>query len=185
MSVERTDERLLLLEISRGDKVAFRQLYEQTSPLMFAIALRLLRNQSLAEEIIQEVYVSVWSIAAQYHTERGSVKTWLSTITRNRCIDQLRKTSPALHMSDDFDGLVDERADPLFGVIADSHKMQLSICIDHLKQEQRQSIFLAFFDGLTHQQIATEMAVPLGSTKTWIRRGLEALRQCMGGLAND
>lgn len=186
MTVKINDERLLLLEISRGNTEAFKQLYEQTSPLMFAIALRLLRKRELAEEIIQEVYVSVWHIAGEYHTERGSVKTWLSTITRNRCIDILRKPSYSASLFTESDeDLASDIDDPLHKVIAFHNDAQLSICIDHLKQEQKKSISLAFFEGMTHQQVAMAMAIPLGSAKTWIRRGLEALKQCMGVNQHD
>ncbi len=175
------DEQQLLLQISHGSRQAFRQLYEQTSPLLFAVALRLLRKRELAEEILQEVYVTLWHVAGQYHTERGSVRTWLATMTRNRCIDHLRKVTPLSLSTPLEDDDIVSYDDPLARLIDHSHHMQLSICIGELTLEQRQCISLAFFEGLTHQQVAAQLAVPLGSAKTWIRRGLDALKRCMGG----
>jgi len=172
------DEQQLLLQISHGSRQAFRQLYEQTAPLMFAVALRLLRKRELAEEILQEVYVTLWHVAGQYHTERGSVRTWLSTMTRNRCIDYLRKGVLPSSSLDEVEIAVDD--DPLARLIDHHHQMQLSVCISELSLEQRQCISLAFYEGLTHQQVAAQLAVPLGSAKTWIRRGLDALKRCMG-----
>ena len=174
------DERVLLLKVSRGDKVAFRQLYEQVSPLLYAVALRLLKRREAAEEVVQDVFLTLWHAADQYDISRGSVKTWLSTITRNRCIDRLRR-QPAAYLEQDTDELAaDERDDPLNQALSKEDVALLTECFETLDEQQRRCVSLAFFDGMTHQQVATSLDVPLGSAKTWTRRGLNVLKKCMG-----
>lgn len=175
-----TDERVLLLKISRGDQLAFRELYDQTSPQLYAVALRLLRRRDVAEDVVQEVFLTLWHAADQYDMARGSVRTWLSTITRNRCIDRLRR-APIPISEVEADELPDQYADdPLQSALTDADLSVLAECLEDLNEQQRRSISLAYFDGLTHQDVAARMDVPLGSAKTWIRRGLDVLRKCMG-----
>jgi RNA polymerase sigma-70 factor (ECF subfamily) len=177
------DERALLLKIGHGDREAFRELYDQTSPQLFAVALRLLRKRDAAEEVIQEVFLTLWHAADQYDIDRGSVRTWMSTITRNRCIDRIRRTpQETLPLLDDDESLTSENDDPLSHVLAQDHQQLLSVCLDGLDSQQRQCVSLAFFDGMTHQEVASHLTVPLGSAKTWIRRGLDFLKKCMGAV---
>lgn len=182
MFAETLDERALLLQIGQGNRNAFRQLYDQASPQLFAVALRLLRKRDVAEEVLQEVFLTLWHAADQYDIERGSVRTWLSTITRNKCIDRIRRTPvETLPLLDD-DILASEKDDPLAHVLDQDHHAMLSVCLDGLDNQQRQCVSLAFFDGMTHQEVAAHLTVPLGSAKTWIRRGLDFLKKCMGAV---
>ncbi|WP_410210752.1 sigma-70 family RNA polymerase sigma factor [Aquirhabdus sp.] len=176
------DEQTLLLQIGQGNRQAFRQLYDQTSPHLFAVALRLLRKRDSAEEVLQEVFLTIWHAADQYDIERGSVRTWLSTITRNRCIDRIRRAPVETLPLQDDDALTSEKDDPLTHVLYQDHHALLSVCLGELDEQQRHCVSLAFFDGMTHQEVATHLTVPLGSAKTWIRRGLEFLKKCMGAL---
>ena len=108
------------------------------------------------------------------------MRTWLSTITRNRCIDRLRRAPVPLSEVEAND-LPDQQADdPLQSALTDADLSVLAECLEDLNDQQRRSISLAYFDGLTHQDVAARMDVPLGSAKTWIRRGLDVLRKCMG-----
>lgn len=176
------DERVLILKVSRGDKAAFRDLYEQMSPQMYGVALRLMRRRDVAEDIVQEVFLTLWHAADQYDTSRGSVRTWLSTITRNRCIDHLRK-QPAQTV--DLDEVPLEACagfDPLTATLSEDDIKMLTECLSGLNEQQRCAVLLAYFDGWTHQQVAEQMKAPLGSAKTWIRRGLDSLKKCMGVL---
>ncbi len=178
-----TDEQALLLQIGQGNRTAFRQLYDQTSPQLFAIALRLMKKQDMAEEILQEVFLTLWHVSDQYNTERGSVRTWLSTITRNRCIDRIRRLPAEQVLLLNEETMISEMAsdhdDPLAHAMQADHQALLSMCMQGLDDQQRQCVSLAFFDGMTHQQVASHLTVPLGSAKTWIRRGLEFLKKCM------
>lgn len=178
-----TDEQALLLQIGQGNRIAFRQLYDQTSPQLFAIALRLMKKQDMAEEVLQEVFLTLWHVSDQYNTERGSVRTWLSTITRNRCIDRIRR-QPAeqvllLNEETMIPDIASDHDDPLAHAMQADHQALLSLCMQGLDDQQRQCVSLAFFDGMTHQQVANHLTVPLGSAKTWIRRGLDFLKKCM------
>jgi RNA polymerase sigma-70 factor (ECF subfamily) len=172
------DERALLLQISQGSRTAFRQLYDQTSPQLYAVALRLLRKKEHAEEVLQDVFLTLWHAADQYDTERGSVRTWLSTITRNRCIDRMRRNELATETLEE-DVIAGDKSDPLEHVLDQDHHALLSACLEGLDQQQRTCVSLAFYDGMTHQQVAEHLTVPLGSAKTWIRRGLDFLKKCM------
>lgn len=175
-----TDERVLLLKVSRGDKFAFRELYEQNAPQLYAVALRLMRRRDVAEDIVQEVFLTLWHAADQYDSARGSVRTWLSTITRNRCIDRLRRQPANTVDLEDVQLTADERDDPLEQALSRDHLAALSQCLGELNDQQKRAVSLAYFDGLTHQEVAQQMVVPLGSAKTWIRRGLDFLKKCMG-----
>ena len=173
------DERLLLLQIGQGNRQAFKQLYDQSAPHLFAVALRLLRKRDAAEEVLQEVFLTLWHAADQYDIERGSVRTWMSTITRNRCIDRIRRMPADTLPFDDENALASENNEPLAQVLSADHHALLTVCLDGLDDHQRECVSLAFFEGMTHQQIATHLTVPLGSAKTWIRRGLDFLKKCM------
>ncbi len=174
------DERVLILKVSRGDKAAFRELYEQTSPQLYGVALRLLRRRDLAEDMVQEVFLTLWHAADQYDVSRGSVRTWLSTITRNRCIDYLRRQPAHQENADEIPLEACAGFDPQQATLSADDIKILSECLSELNEQQRCAVLLAYFDGSTHQQVAQQMQSPLGSVKTWIRRGLDALKNCMG-----
>lgn len=177
------DEQRLLLEITQGSRSAFKQLYEQTSPLLYAVALKIVKKQDMAEEVLQEVYLTIWHAASQYNIERGSVRTWLSTITRNRCIDRLRRTPKESALDSHHENeLVATTLDPLQCAENADDQNLLMLCLDRLDEKQRACVSLAFFEGMTHQEVAGHLTVPLGSAKTWIRRGLDVLKKCMEAL---
>lgn len=174
------DERVLILKVSQGDKAAFRELYEQVSPQLYGVALRLLRRRDLAEDMVQDVFLTLWHAADQYDVSRGSVRTWLSTITRNRCIDYLRRQPAPASNIDEVPLEACAGFDPQQAVLSADDIKILSECLSELNDQQRCAVLLAYFDGSTHQQVAQQMQSPLGSVKTWIRRGLDALKNCMG-----
>lgn len=183
MAASAPDERTLLLQTSHGDRQAFQQLYTELSPQLYAIALRILRQRTAAEDVVQEVFITLWHAAGQYDTRRGSVRTWLSTITRNRCIDRLRRKPLATDEYDEDLLIAPDHHNPLQQVEDDDDRAALLGCLDELNDQQRQCIALAYFDGLTHQEVSSQMAIPLGSAKTWIRRGLDVLKRCMEALS--
>lgn len=175
-----------------GDRAAFATLYERTSAHLFAVVLRINRDRAQAEDILQEVYVNVWRSAQGFDAAQSQPLTWLTSIARNRAIDSLRRaqTQPQLqsvHTSadDDHDGstmydqVADESAGPLelLGRAADAR--ELSRCMAGLSAAQRQSVALAFFDGLSHAEVAAQMREPLGTVKSWVRRALLSLKACL------
>jgi RNA polymerase sigma-70 factor (ECF subfamily) len=173
-----------------ADRAAFARLYELTSGHLFAVVLRIQRDRAQAEDLLQEVYVSVWKAAASFDVARSQPLTWLTHIARNRAIDSLRRaqTQPQVEsLSRDDD---DERADPhesladpapgpldLLGQASD--RRRLGECLQHLSPPQRQSVALAFFDGLSHAEVATHLREPLGTVKSWVRRALMTLKSCL------
>jgi RNA polymerase sigma-70 factor (ECF subfamily) len=180
----------LLARAGLGDRGAFGQLYERTSGHLFAVLLRIQRDRAQAEDLLQEVYVSVWKAAASFDAARSQPLTWLTHIARNRAIDSLRRAqaqprTDSLSREED-----DERPDPqdslastdpgpldLLGQASD--KRQLSHCMEHLSPPQRQSVALAFFDGLSHAEVAEQLREPLGTVKSWVRRALQTLKGCL------
>ncbi len=177
------DEMLLLLrESARGNQKAFQYLYSKTSGRMYAVALRIMRRKDLADEVMQEAYVKIWHNASEYLSDRGAVLTWMVSILRYRAIDRLRKLKREIHMEDADnyqDQLIDNSEDPLQYIHQAGESKVLHGCLEELVDKQKQSIALAFFDGLTHEQLSAHLDAPLGTVKSWVRRGLKLLRQCL------
>jgi RNA polymerase sigma-70 factor (ECF subfamily) len=188
----------LLARAGLGDRRAFAELYDKTSGYLFGVVLRIQRDRAVAEELLQEIYVTLWRSAAGFDAARSQPLTWLTHIARNRAIDSLRRaeTQPrALSLvggggSDgDDDGedaqrraieaLPDDAAGPLELLRQASDARQLGHCMEHLSAAQRQSVALAFYDGLSHAEVAERLHQPLGTVKSWVRRALLALKGCL------
>lgn len=188
---ERSQELAQLLgRCALGDRAAFARLYERSSGHLYAVVLRIQRDRAQAEELLQEVYVSVWNAAGNFDASRSQPLTWLTHIARNRAIDSLRRagTQPrtqSLSASDDEDlpdpleAVADESAGPMALLAQAGERRDLADCLDTLTPAQRQSVALAFFDGLSHAEVAAHLHEPLGTVKSWVRRALMALRRCL------
>ena len=176
----------LLAQAALGNQRAFADLYGLTSAKLFGVALRILRRQDWAEEVLQECYVSIWNHAGDYAVQKSAPLTWMTSIVRNRCLDWLRRPQQEA-TGDEYDIAVeawqDEAPGPLERLSASSEAAALARCMQQLEGKQRQSIMLAFFHGLSHSEVAGHMKQPLGTVKTWVRRGLERLRTCLGAAA--
>jgi RNA polymerase sigma-70 factor (ECF subfamily) len=180
----------LLARTGLGDRSAFAQLYQRTSGHLFAVVLRIQRDRALAEDLLQEVYVSVWKAAAGFDAARSQPLTWLTHIARNRAIDSLRRAGAqpqieSLTRDDDDDRpdaasqLPDDSPGPLDLLHRASDARELELCLQDLSAPQRQSVALAFFDGLSHAEVADHLQQPLGTVKSWVRRALQALKSCL------
>lgn len=180
----------LLARAGLGDRAAFAQLYERTSSQLFAVVLRIQRDRGVAEDLLQEIYVGVWKAAASFDAARAQPLTWLTSIARNRAIDSLRRaqSQPRLESSsrdDDDDrpdiaeAMADDGPGPLDLLGRASDARELSQCMEHLSPPQRQSVALAFFDGLSHAEVAEQLRQPLGTVKSWVRRALMTLKGCL------
>ena len=180
----------LIARTALKDQAAFKQLYDLTVRTLLAITTRLLREQSWAEEVLQEAYVSIWNSAGNYSSAKAAPMTWLMTIARNRAMDALRSTASEranivrpLASEDGEDSgppdIADESAGPLERLMQNIDAKQLKGCLQTLEQHQRQAIALAFYDGLTHSELAAHMRQPLGTVKAWVRRGLDKLKTCL------
>lgn len=179
MDHSQADYHLTLIKaIAAGDRLAFEKLYKLTSPYLFAVALRMLRHRASAEEVLHESFITVWTNAASYNHALSAPVTWMTHIVRNRCLDILRNGYVRLReVKEEYDEeiLSSESREQDDGQVS-----RLEHCLQHLSAEQRQSISLAYYQGLSHQEIADWLTQPVGSVKSWIRRGLEHLRECVG-----
>jgi len=175
----------LLAACGRRDRQAFTRLYRSSSAKLFGVALRILRREDLAEEVLQDCYVSIWNHAQDYHPGLSAPMTWMTSIVRNRCLDRLRK--PRLEVSDSEGEMIDQAISDDPGPLAELERSKdaeaLARCLQALEARQRQAIALAFYDGLSHSELASHLRQPLGTVKTWVRRGLLRLKACLGGAA--
>jgi len=176
-----------LARMARGDHGGLEELYDRHARLIYSLALRIVRDQADAEDVVQEVFSQAWRQASRYSRTRGTVVAWLLTMTRSRAIDRLRgrRTEPA-SAADDLTGI--DRPDP--AVLQDDQLLgagraaEVRGALDELPLLQRIVIDLAFFEGLTHVEIAKRLELPLGTVKTRIRQGLLSLRNRLAGAAS-
>jgi RNA polymerase sigma-70 factor (ECF subfamily) len=167
------------------DAQAFRSLYNATSPKLFGYALRILHKRELAEEVLQESFVSIWNSARGYQSQLAAPMTWMAAIVRNKAFDALRRGDDTVEIDvDTFDSrimqaLQDPAATPIEALQMSGDAKALAHCMSMLEGLQRQVIGMAFYHDLSHSEVAQRMAVPIGTVKTWIRRSLERLKTCL------
>lgn len=176
----------LLAAVARGDRTAFAELYAATSPQLLALLLRMLQRRDWAEEALQDCYVRIWQKSDSYSPERGAPMAWLATIARYRALDLLRARRPEVSESsfDEDKASPLEREDEAPGPESLAAQREgigrLDDCMKGLIEEQRRSVLLAYYEGYTHSELARRMKAPMGTVKSWVRRGLLQLRDCMG-----
>ena len=170
----------LLARVGEEDRDAFAEVYRLTAAKLFGVCMRICGERQAAEDVLQEVYLMVWRRAGAYQRARGSPITWLATIARNRAIDWRRAQRPAAPLIGDIgDGIADPQPGAEAALLLDEHERRLHRCLDGLEDNQRQTIRAAFFGGLTYAELADQQGVPLGTAKSWVRRGLLRLRTCL------
>jgi RNA polymerase sigma factor (sigma-70 family) len=170
-----------LARVAGGDRAALQIVYQDTSAKLFGVCLRILNDRGEAEDVLQEVYLTVWRKAASFDPARASPITWLVAIARNRSIDRLRAAAGGRRM-DPIDAAHEVR-DPAPAAVelveAAQQSSRLRLCLEQLESRQSTAIRSAFLDGNTYDELAERMKVPLGTMKSWIRRGLLRLRDCL------
>jgi RNA polymerase sigma-70 factor, ECF subfamily len=172
----------LLARTALADQQAFTELYRLTSAHLYAVALRILRESAAAEEVLQESFVSIWNHAGSYVAARSQPFTWLTSIVRNRCLDQLRRREVDTVTLDDEDAgmtLKDDSPTPLEMLVSGADARAVRACVEALDAGQKQALALAFYRGLSHAELAAHLRQPLGTVKSWVRRGLERLKACL------
>jgi RNA polymerase sigma-70 factor (ECF subfamily) len=165
----------LLQRCAARDTAAFKSLYDKTSPILFARLLRMLRRRSVAEEALQDVFVRIWERASQFEVHRGRALAWMVTIARYCAIDLMRRERMTLVGADALEEIPDESA----GDASAEKPNNFDFCIGQLSDNTRTCLTLAFVEGRSHDEIARVTANPLGSVKSWIRRGLLSLKDCL------
>lgn len=170
-----------LVRVGAQDARAFRLVYRLTAAKLFGICLRICGERKAAEDVLQDVYLTVWTRAGGFDATRGSAIAWLSTIARNRSIDWRRAHRPLARADEMLAEIADDAPLASDRMLLDERERMLHLCLEALEERQRASIRTAFFDGLTYAELAERAAVPLGTMKSWVRRGLHRLRECLDG----
>jgi RNA polymerase sigma-70 factor (ECF subfamily) len=175
----------LMARVALGDQAAFARLYQESSAHLYGVAVRILKDGAAAEEVLQEAFVNVWHHAGSYAAAKSQPMTWLAAIVRNRCLDQLRRREldTVTMTADDDDGkefdLPSGDPTPVEMLLAGADAQSVRACVDALDAGQKQAIALAFYQGLSHAELADHLRQPLGTVKSWVRRGLERLKSCL------
>ena len=180
--VRRAELSGLIARVARGDRSALNAVYDRTSAKLYGVCLQIARDRDAADDILQSVYLKVWNRAGRFNPDFASPITWLCAIARNAAIDWVRKHGRPVFVAPGTAEAADAGFDEALAVMAaDEDRAQIFDCLEALSPQQQRAITLAFFDGLSHSELATTMRTPLGTTKSWIRRGLLELRGCLQG----
>ncbi len=171
----------LLLATGRGDQQAFARVYRLSASSLFAIALRTLHQRDLAEDVLQDAYLAIWKNARQFDPDRGQAMAWMITILRHRAIDRLRSRNRAPQTVATLDDIAELASHSEDGrsTFGSSVSLALRGCLEKLKDKQQEAIRLAYYYGLTHEEMADRLGSPLGTVKSWVRNGLLQLKECL------
>ena len=181
----------LLSCVALGDRAAFARLYKESSAHLFGVILRIQADRAQAEDLLQDIFVNIWRSAQTFDAARAQPLTWLTSIARNRAIDSLRrrKTEVAT-VSSQIAGGDDQDVDLLSAIASDdvgppelleqaAQARSITHCLGELSADQQQCMSLAFYKGLSHAEVAQHLAQPLGTVKSWVRRALGSLKDCL------
>jgi RNA polymerase sigma-70 factor (ECF subfamily) len=184
-----SDLMTLLDRMAKQDEVALKALYDMTSSKLFGLALRVVNKREWAEDVLQEAYMHIWRAAADYRASLSPPMAWMGLIVRSRALDFLRRrTSERMHLTQELDEYLSDTMEgdapnPMNTALASEQAWALQQCMNQLGNKQREVVSLAYLRDLSHSDLAEQLKLPLGTVKTWIRRGLEQLRGCMARFA--
>jgi len=169
----------LIARVALKDRDAFKLLYELTSAKLFGVCLRILKDRGDAEDVLQEVYVKIWNKADRFSTGQASAIAWLASVARNQSIDRYRSRRPAGDTTDEMPDVADDGPSPENAMLAKDETRRISDCLDELETRHATAIRRTYLSGWSYQEAADELEAPLNTVRTWIRRGLLSLRDCM------
>ena len=179
----------LLDRVALADEVALRELYDLTSSKLYGVAVRVVTNREWAEDVLQEAFLNIWRIAGDYKATLSPPMAWMALVVRSRGVDFLRRRNSdradAVQELDDVisDTVAGNSPNPMDTTQASEQAKALHVCLSKLDNKQREVVSLAYMRDLSHAELAEQLKLPLGTVKTWIRRGLEQLRGCMSKFA--
>ncbi len=191
MSAPTDDHQLMTLidSVAQRDEAALKALYELTARKLYGLALRVVGNAERAEDVLQESFLQIWRNAPDYRASLSPPMAWLALIVRSRSLDSLRRRAAERgHLTQELDEtladtLEGDTPDPMDTSLASQQAWALHQCLGQLEHKQREVISLAYLRDLSHGELAGQLRLPLGTVKTWIRRGLDRLRDCMARFA--
>jgi RNA polymerase sigma factor (sigma-70 family) len=191
MKTESPDSQLIALldRVALADEKALRALYELTSSKLYGVAVRVVTNREWAEDVLQEAFITIWRIAGDYKATLSPPMAWLALVVRSRGLDFLRRRASEradrMQELDDVisDTVAGDSPNPMDTAQASEQALALHQCLSQLDNKQREVVSLAYMRDMSHGELAEQLKLPLGTVKTWIRRGLEQLRGCMARLA--
>ncbi|WP_296448069.1 RNA polymerase sigma factor [Rhodoferax sp. UBA5149] len=191
MNTDAPDAELIALldRVARHDAAALKALYERCSSKLFGLALRVVRQREWAEDVLQEAFLTIWRGAGDYRASLSPPMAWMGLIVRSRGLDFLRRRSAERsHLTQELDEsmadtLAGDAPSPMDTAQASEQAWALHQCLGQLENRQREVVSLAYIRDLSHRELAEQLKLPLGTVKTWIRRGLEQLRLCMARFA--
>jgi len=177
------EDQVAIEQMARGDQAGLAELYDRHGRVVYSLALRVLRDQGDAEDVAQEVFLQAWREASRFDHARGNAVAWLLMVTRSRAIDRLRRRQarPALAVFAEPVDRPDETPAADVQMEWQSRAAEVRRAVEALPLLQRMAVELAFFEGLTHTEIADQLEVPLGTVKTRVRQGLLKMRECLAG----
>lgn len=187
--IERVAARLDPAATPGDSELALRQLYDLTSSKLYGVALRVVGNREWAEDVLQDAYLNIWRIAGDYRTALSPPMAWMGVIVRSRALDFLRRRASeradaGLELTEAItETVAGDGANPMDTTQASEQAWALHECLRKLESKQREVVSLAYLRDLSHSELAEQLKLPLGTVKTWIRRGLDQLRGCMGRFA--
>jgi RNA polymerase sigma-70 factor (ECF subfamily) len=170
----------LLAAVAKGDQAAFERLYAATRAKLYGIVLRILRRADLANEVLQETYLKIWSSAGTFDPAVASPITWMASIARNRAIDVVRRrTETSIEEEPDVMAVAAESADPLARREMSEELKRLLTCLGRLEADRQRLVLLAYYSGLSREQLARQFERPVNTIKTQLRRALADIRECL------
>lgn len=173
----------LLAKCALGDRAAFAQLYEASASKLNGIAYRILNNIDSANEVLQEAFMQIWNNATEYRSDKAQPMTWMASIVRYRAYDRIKYEKRRIEGAqiradlDNFDSIECSHKD---GVLLCEMNQQLEVCLATLETMQRESILMAYYFGYSREEISNQFDAPVNTIKSWLRRGIERLQQCLG-----
>jgi len=172
----------LLAAVAKADRTAFERLYAATRAKLYGVVLRILRRHDLADEVMQETYLKVWNSAGQFDPALSSPITWMVAIARNRAIDLVRKKTEVSieEESDVLEAAAADTPDPLAKREMTEELRRLLACMGRLDEQRRRLVLFAYYGGWSREQLASKFATPVNTVKTWLRRALIEIRECLG-----
>lgn len=179
MTTDTAELQDLLARVALRDRNAFQRLYQTAAPKLFGICLRILKDQQEAEDVLQEVFVKIWHNADRYAPQVASPQAWMNAVTRNLAIDTLRKRKPGGGDLDAAEQIADKRPGPEDDAVMRSEGRRIDSCLAELAPEKARAVRLAYVEGESYVDLAQQFEVPLNTMRSWLRRSLIALRECL------